>query len=269
MSESIAHDENSLVVIEYNDQRILTSKQLAEAYGTDIQLITNNFSRNKERYTPGKHYYVLEGEQKRAFLDLYQNDVGSKNAKVLYLWTEKGALLHAKSLGTDQAWAVYEQLVDEYFRLAKADGQSPARPLLNSLYYERFRLFSRHTKIPRDRWCVFAEICQPFTEFEVRGYQLPNKAVPDISVGKRWCVYAREVLGYDLSLIEVYPHVYPDERGIQPANIYPLEWLPAFRLWFYTIYLPEHFSHYLKYLKATRSEIDLVLEGFGLPPLLK
>lgn len=39
-----------------------------------------------------------------------------KYAKSLYLWTEKGALLHAKSLNTDKAWQVYDYLVDFYFR---------------------------------------------------------------------------------------------------------------------------------------------------------
>jgi hypothetical protein len=34
----------------------------------------------------------------------------------MMLWTEKGALLHAKSLNTDKAWDVYNELVDTYFR---------------------------------------------------------------------------------------------------------------------------------------------------------
>lgn len=33
----------------------------------------------------------------------------------LYLWTERGAMLHAKSLNTDIAWEAYERLVDYYF----------------------------------------------------------------------------------------------------------------------------------------------------------
>ena len=33
----------------------------------------------------------------------------------LYLWTQKGAFLHAKSLNTDTAWKVYDRLVDDYF----------------------------------------------------------------------------------------------------------------------------------------------------------
>lgn len=46
----------------------------------------------------------------------YQFNTQFKYAKSLYLWTEKGALLHAKSLNTDKAWQVYDYLVDFYFR---------------------------------------------------------------------------------------------------------------------------------------------------------
>lgn len=45
-----------------------------------------------------------------------QFDTQFKYAKMIYLWTEKGALLHAKSLNTDKAWEVYDYLVDFYFR---------------------------------------------------------------------------------------------------------------------------------------------------------
>lgn len=46
----------------------------------------------------------------------HQFDDSSKNATVIYLWTEKGAFLHAKSLNTDIAWEVYDKLVDNYFK---------------------------------------------------------------------------------------------------------------------------------------------------------
>lgn len=106
-----------LQVIEHNNQRVLLTVQLAESFGTTPQIITNNFNRNKERYTEGKHYFGLSGQEKRNFLNQHQNDLGSKNAAVLYLWTEKGAWMHAKSLNTDQAWDAYEMLVDDYYRV--------------------------------------------------------------------------------------------------------------------------------------------------------
>lgn len=106
----------NLIPIERENQRVLTTQQLAEGYGTEAQVITNNFNRNKHHYQEGKHFYALEGEIKRDFINLNQIDLGSKNAKTLYLWTEKGALLHAKSLNTDKAWQVYDMLVETYFR---------------------------------------------------------------------------------------------------------------------------------------------------------
>lgn len=106
---------DKLIPVEYQGQRILTTAQLAESYETDSQLIVNNFNRNRDRYKEGKHYFALEGEAKRIFVDQHQIDLGSKNAKTLYLWTEKGAWLHAKSLNTDKAWEAYEMLVDDYY----------------------------------------------------------------------------------------------------------------------------------------------------------
>ena len=109
----------NIQVIEMQGVRVLTTAQLAESYGTESQIITNNFNRNKERYEEGKHYIRLTGAEKREFCNLNQIDVGTKAAN-FYLWTERGALLHAKSLNTDTAWEVYDQLVETYFRAKKA-----------------------------------------------------------------------------------------------------------------------------------------------------
>lgn len=134
--------------------RVLTTKQLADFYGVDQINIKKNFFRNKEKYIEGKHYILLQGDELRQFkkiiLEITHEDCYdvtsqednlslcktisvafsnvpdeltvcstiqiSSNAKSLYLWTERGALLHAKSVNTDKAWDVYEQLLDVYFR---------------------------------------------------------------------------------------------------------------------------------------------------------
>ncbi|WP_259744712.1 ORF6C domain-containing protein, partial [Lactococcus lactis] len=54
-------------------------------------------------------------------------DVVGNRAPKLYLWTEKGALLHAKSLGTDEAWDMYDILVDTYFKVQE-EKQLPQTP---------------------------------------------------------------------------------------------------------------------------------------------
>lgn len=107
---------NTLTVIERENQRVMTTAVLADEYNTTSQVITNNFNRNKDKYIEGKHYYCLEGQEKIDFINQTQIDLGLKNATKLYLWTEKGAFLHAKSLNTDRAWEIYDVLVDTYFK---------------------------------------------------------------------------------------------------------------------------------------------------------
>ena len=102
--------------IEQEGQRVLTTAQLAEAYGTDVKVISHNFNRNKSRYVEGKHFYCLTGNELHEFKSIRQFGEQFKQSSKVYLWTEKGALLHAKSLNTDKAWEVYDFLVDTYFR---------------------------------------------------------------------------------------------------------------------------------------------------------
>ena len=107
----------NIQVIEMQGVRVLTTAQLAESYGTDSKVISYNFNHNKERYEEGKHYICLTGDELRAFREIHDLP---KNLNKTYLWTERGALLHAKSLNTDTAWEVYDQLVETYFRAKKA-----------------------------------------------------------------------------------------------------------------------------------------------------
>lgn len=106
-----------LNIYEQNNERVLTTTQLAESFGADNKIINKNFQRNSERYIQGKHYFALSGDELRKFKGSRQIDASLKFTSVLYLWTEKGAWLHAKSLNTDQAWDAYEALVDDYYRV--------------------------------------------------------------------------------------------------------------------------------------------------------
>lgn len=110
---------NHLQVIVHENRRVLTTAQLAESYGTNSDRISKNFSENKTRYKEGKHFVKLEGEALLNFRKTESQLKISNMARVLYLWTEKGAWLHAKSLNTDRAWDAYEMLVDEYYSVVE------------------------------------------------------------------------------------------------------------------------------------------------------
>lgn len=102
--------------VEVKGMKVLTTRQIAEAYGVSKDKIIYNFNYNKDRYVLGKHYIEVFGEELRRLKRTCEIQRSFKYAKTLYLWTEKGTLLHAKSLNTDKAWEVYDYLVDFYFR---------------------------------------------------------------------------------------------------------------------------------------------------------
>ena len=112
---------NELTVLEHNDIRVMTTEQLAEAYGCDVQHIKQNFNNNKERFTEGKHYFRLEGAELKSFKKQVENfDLPvSKFASAIYLWTKRGAARHSKMLGTERAWDVFDELEESYFNPMK------------------------------------------------------------------------------------------------------------------------------------------------------
>ncbi|WP_346868074.1 ORF6N domain-containing protein [Clostridium sp. UBA1353] len=108
---------DKLIPMELKKQRIMTTEILAEQYGTYTERIRQNYLRNEKRFVEGKHYYKLVGDELRSFKAEYLNDTNLKFAKELLLWTEKGAARHAKILDTDEAWEVYEELEETYFKV--------------------------------------------------------------------------------------------------------------------------------------------------------
>lgn len=108
---------NELQVIVHDNRRVLTTNQLSESYGATDRKIVDNFNNNKERYKEGKHFILLTGDDLKRFKRENENFGFAQNLNKLYLWTEKGAWLHAKSLNTDKAWEAYEMLVDEYYNI--------------------------------------------------------------------------------------------------------------------------------------------------------
>ena len=105
----------NLQLIEYHGIRVLTSSQIAQMYGCDIKTISYNYNYNKKRFVEGKHFIKLEGSDLKTFKASLEIPDCHKYSAHLYLWTENGALLHAKSLNTNKAWEAYEYLVDYYF----------------------------------------------------------------------------------------------------------------------------------------------------------
>ena len=156
---------NNLQVIEHDGIRVLTTRQLAEVYEADAGKIVDNFNNHKSRYIEGKHYICLTGDALREFKGKTDNFGFAQNLNKLYLWTEKGAFLVAKSLNTDKAWEVYDWLVDDYFTIKQAIvDRSQLSPQMQMLYglieqqakqeLEQKRQSERINKIEQDQTAI-------------------------------------------------------------------------------------------------------------------
>ena len=110
---------NQLTVLTNNNERVLTTKQLAQVYETEEIRIQQALQRNESRFIEGKHYYLLKGDVLKDFKANYLNDSNliNKFAPSLILWTEKGANRMCKIIDTDKAWEQFEILEDTYFNV--------------------------------------------------------------------------------------------------------------------------------------------------------
>ena len=123
---------DNITRIEYQNQLVLTTAQLAEFYECSQKQIRQNYANNSNRFIEEKHMFTLRGLElknfKRYVSESQNNEVENfdvaKNAffidiantiNTLYLWTKRGAARHAKMLSTDKAWEVFERLEDAYF----------------------------------------------------------------------------------------------------------------------------------------------------------
>ena len=113
----------NIPAVTHGQLSVITTELLANLYGTETDNIKKNFARNSHKFTEGKHYFKLTGEELRAFKHKVTNCTLVKiawNVRHLMLWTERGAARHAKILQTDQAWEVIEKLEDFYFNKNKS-----------------------------------------------------------------------------------------------------------------------------------------------------
>lgn len=133
--------------VQYSNDLILTTEQLADFFGTSIDNIKKNFSNNKDRFVEGKHFYLLKGASLKAFKDEVNHiHLVGKRASSLYLWTKRGASRHAKILDTDKAWDVFDELEQSYFDNNKLKDVHPGQKVLPEDYVSALRLLADRTE---------------------------------------------------------------------------------------------------------------------------
>ncbi|UNH43316.1 ORF6N domain-containing protein [Moellerella wisconsensis] len=111
----IGNSVQALQEIIHDGVLVVTSETLAQLYGTQVNNIKVNYSRNANRFIEGKHYFKVVGNALKNLRGTLSNLQISPMTRSLILWTERGAARHAKMIETDKAWDVFEVMEDYYF----------------------------------------------------------------------------------------------------------------------------------------------------------
>lgn len=114
------------------------------------------------------------------------------------------------------------------------------------LPYHLERHLMNQNKIPLGYFSVLQEMTNFLVgPMEANGYRLPEKCMPDISHAKLLCKHLRDDYGVDTNVLYKYSHEFPDGRIVQ-ANLYPVEYLGAFRRLMAEVWMPQHAAAYFR-----------------------
>ena len=106
----------NLQILEYNQERVISSYDIARLHNKEVKRVNEQFERNKERLKEGVDYFLISVEEFSKSLSATQNFIPN-NVKDIKLFTERGYLKLTKSFTDDLSWEVQDLLVDSYFKL--------------------------------------------------------------------------------------------------------------------------------------------------------
>jgi hypothetical protein len=115
-----------------------------------------------------------------------------------------------------------------------------------TLPYHIERYMANRSDIPHTHFSMLNEMMFGFVgQMEKDGYTLPERMVPDISMGLMFCKWLRTSKGIDTNKLPTYKHRYQDGRVVD-AKLYPVSVLADFRVHFHEEWLPKKAVEYFE-----------------------
>ncbi|MDE6115386.1 MAG: KilA-N domain-containing protein [Muribaculum sp.] len=215
-----------------------------------------------------KHY--LSNSSTRDFVNELSSEVGIPTSALIQIvrggdprfqgtWVHPQVAIHLAQWASPKFAVAVSKWVFEWMQgNIKTQGNLP---------YHLRRYMLNRKKIPQGYFSMFNEIVTALiAPLEEQGYTLPDKLVPDISEGKIFCNWLRDVKNIDPSQFPTYEHEYGDGRKIPGVRLYPDTLLPEFRAHFNNVWLLERATEYFK-KKDTKALPFLAKMMDELPPV--
>jgi murein L,D-transpeptidase YafK len=110
--------DNEVRIIEWQDQRVVMTKDIAKLHGIEVKHINEKYRRNKKYFKEGYDYFEIKQDDKRLVENCDQSikELLFRNpADYVLLITEAGYLNFIKTINDDRAWAIFLELKKIYF----------------------------------------------------------------------------------------------------------------------------------------------------------
>ncbi|MBU2808104.1 MULTISPECIES: ORF6N domain-containing protein [Acidithiobacillus] len=107
-------NNQKITPLEYKGQRVVTFAMIDQLHQRPTGTAGRNFRENRKRFIEGKDYFYLTDY--KSFDEIRRSSVTNQATNNIFLITEMGYLMLAKSFTDDLAWDVQRHLVERYFR---------------------------------------------------------------------------------------------------------------------------------------------------------
>lgn len=113
MSNLICINNKNIYVKEFNNQRVVTFKEIDELHERPDGTARQAFNRNRLHFQEGRDYFVCQTYEAA--------QMGYTAPNGMNLITESGYLMLVKPFSDNLSWQVQRQLVDTYFKVKSID----------------------------------------------------------------------------------------------------------------------------------------------------
>lgn len=117
MNKLIKINNQNLKIKEFNNQRVVSFKDIDMVHERAEGTAKRNFIENKEKFIEGVDYFEIKKSIKN---EIRTFEIPNRGITVL---TASGYLMLVKSLHDDLAWQIQRELVNNYFAMQKAKKQ--------------------------------------------------------------------------------------------------------------------------------------------------
>ena len=125
------------------------------------------------------------------------------------------------------------------------DWMRGADPRGVALPYHLRRYVANQRNLPSGHFSVLTEMTLALVApMESVGYHLPEKLWPDISQGRMFAKFLRDLHAVDTDAVPTYHHEFEDGRYPVQAKAYPNLYLPLFRDHFAQVWMPQRMVDY-------------------------